>query len=325
MEELTYMRQLTFRYCEGLATEDEERQLFSFINKAETHKLQFRQWQAQWQAQAIASDETRLAWLRFEEKIQHRSRAKHFLFQYAKKLAVAATILLCMLFSASVAWWIATHKPEKYYAFMAPYGSKARLELPDKSVVWLNAGSSLRYSNKFSETNRRVALEGEAYFEVTKDPKNTFVVQTKVGDVVVKGTRFDVLAYKEDKQVNIALLQGRVAFMRGDQSFELVPGEQLTIDRQTGVVTKTSFETDAHAWVENKMQFEAISLDNLAKVLSRQYNVQIHIASSQLAAKRFSISLRNKETIGEVINALQRISNMKVKREGRHIYLFETE
>src|SRR3712207_7616039 len=71
--------------------------------------------------------------------------------------------------SAYTTWLVGHARPEKYYSFSAPNGSKARVALPDNSVVWLNAGSSLRYSDRFNEQNRTVELKGEGYFQVAKD------------------------------------------------------------------------------------------------------------------------------------------------------------
>ena len=195
------------------------------------------------------------------------------------------------------------------------------MALPDSSVVWLNAGSSLRYSNRFNEHNRRVELQGEGYFQVSKDARHEFVVKTDVGEVTVKGTRFDVSAYREDRVATVSLMQGRVEFSGKNETVAMRPGERVTVDRLTGELKKTTFVNDSRAWIDNNTDFDAITLGELAKVLSRQYNVNIHVGSSKLAMTRFSISLRNKETIGAVIDALQRISQMTVQRRGKDIYL----
>src|SRR3712207_9425606 len=103
--------------------------------------------------------------------------------------------------SAYTTWLVGHARPEKYYSFSAPNGSKARVALPDNSVVWLNAGSSLRYSDRFNEQNRTVELKGEGYFQVAKDDEDRkSVVQGKRvelgGRRIIKNKRLatDVMA-----------------------------------------------------------------------------------------------------------------------------------
>ena len=206
----------------------------------------------------------------------------------------------------------------------APLGSRTKLYLPDGTLVWLNAGSVLKYSDKFNERNRKVILSGEAYFEVTKKEKAKFTVQTCGYDVVVKGTKFDVSAYPEDSVVTTALMEGIVEIHRGEQRIEMVPGEFVKLDMATGKITRTRNDVKQwKAWSENRIEFEDITLKELVAKLSRQYDVNISLESEQVGAKRFRISLRNRETIGEVMAALQEIIPITVERRGKDIYIRE--
>ena len=198
------------------------------------------------------------------------------------------------------------------------------MTLADGTVVWLNAGSVLKYSDKFNERNRKVILSGEAYFEVTKKEKAKFTVQTCGYDVVVKGTKFDVSAYPEDSVVTTALMEGIVEIHRGEQRIEMTPGEFVKLDMATGKITRTRNDVKQwKAWSENRIEFEDITLKELVAKLSRQYDVNISLESEQVGAKRFRISLRNRETIGEVMAALQEIIPITVERRGKDIYIRE--
>ena len=321
MRNLEDIRQLTIHYLNGSVTRDDERRLLSFIGESQTNKELFRQWEEEWAAHHLGDGLSKAAFGKFEARLLLQSEAKNTKTKLWRTVAAAAAVVALMVGSAYATWLAADARPEKFYSFSAPYGSKARVALPDSSVVWLNAGSSLRYSNRFNEHNRRVELQGEGYFQVSKDARHEFVVKTDVGEVTVKGTRFDVSAYREDRVATVSLMQGRVEFNGKNETVAMRPGERVTVDRLTGELKKTTFVNDSRAWIDNNTDFDAITLGELAKVLSRQYNVNIHVGSSKLAMTRFSISLHNKETIGDVIDALQRISQMTVQRRGKDIYL----
>ena len=93
----------------------------------------------------------------------------------------------------------------------APFGSRTRLTLADGTIVWLNAGSQLRYSSKFAQQNRKVYLDGEAYFNVARDENKQFVVSTTYLDIKVFGTQFNVKAYLDENVIQTTLVEGSVS------------------------------------------------------------------------------------------------------------------
>jgi ferric-dicitrate binding protein FerR (iron transport regulator) len=189
--------------------------------------------------------------------------------------------------------------------------------------VWLNAGSSLSYSSKFNDDNRNVKLEGEAYFEVTHHDSKKFTVKTANYDVVVKGTKFDVASYQSDPISMVSLLKGSVELAYDKGVIDMKPGERVVLDKKTGEFTKEKYTGDSRAWIDNRTEFDNISLIDLARVLSRQYDVAVHVQSARLANTHFAVSLRNKETIQDVLDALQMIEPMKITREKKDIYITE--
>ncbi len=321
MSNLDDIRQLTIHYLNGSITKEDEQKLMAFLDESADNKRLFRQWEAEWAPHHLNDRQTQEAFGRFEARLLLQSDKKNTKRKLWRSVAAAAAVVFLMAGSAYITWLVAHARPEKYYSFSAPNGSKARVALPDNSVVWLNAGSSLRYSDRFNEQNRTVELKGEGYFQVAKDDDHEFIVKTDVGNVVVKGTKFDVSAYCEDRLATVSLMQGKVEFAGKNDHLTMKPGERVTIDRLTGELTKSTFINDSRAWIDDNTDYDAITLSDLAKVLSRQYDVNIHVNSSKLALTRFSISLRNKESIADVIDALQRTSQMEVVRRGKDIYI----
>ena len=146
---------------------------------------------------------------RLQQPTQTDEPAVHTRFITLRRLAAAAAVVLLMVMSGVLTYWLKPNQPVQQYALTAPMGSKTHVLLPDSSEVWLNAGSTLRYASDFNEANRNVSLEGEGYFQVKhKQDGQEFTVHTNGYDVVVKGTRFTVTAYADDPMVTTALLQG---------------------------------------------------------------------------------------------------------------------
>ena len=171
-----------------------------------------------------------------------------------------------------------TETADNRFALETAYGEKSKLILADGTVVWLNAGSSLQYAGNFNSKNREVFLTGEAYFEVTKQSDGTpFVVKTDQYSVLVKGTKFNVSSYPED-------LSAKTSFSR-----QKVQASQYK------------------SWTEGRVEYDKITLNELAVRLSRKYDVQIHLGDDLEKDMAFRVSLRNEETVGDVLHALSEI------------------
>src|SRR6266404_8039455 len=121
-------------------------------------------------------------------------------------------------------------------------GSTSQIQLPDGSVVWLNASSNLTYDKNFGKTFREVNLTGEAFFNVTKDPSHPFIIHTKVIDVKVLGTEFNVKGYPNDAYTETSLIRGSVEVTvknRADEKHYLKPNEKISVaNNMVNSVTK---------------------------------------------------------------------------------------
>lgn len=317
------MQQIAIRYFNGIITKDEEMLLRQFVTASNENLLLFRQWEKEWSGSHVMGLEEEKAYGAFKRWVS--TSDKRYLFKHVvwKKIAASAAVFLLMAGSAFAAWQLAHATPESYYTCTVPYGSKTRMELPDGSIVWLNAGSTLRYSNRFSENNRKVELNGEGTFDVKKQDGKEFEVATEACRVVVKGTRFDVSAYQEDAATSVSLMRGSVEVSRNHHKVMMKPGEKVTVDTRSGKISKSAFDKDASTWVDGNLDFESISLDELTKILSRQFNVRFVIHSDRLAHAEFSVILRQKETIDDVMAALKKVQPMTVGRQGRTIHISE--
>ncbi len=310
---------LANKYFEGKINPEEEKLLFDYLSQCDANLSAFRKWESEWKSSIHTDIVTENAWRKFKTLV-HESESKTNRNSIRRAIAAAAAVVVLMSAALS-GMYIMNRQPEEYFTMTVPAGSKTCLSLPDGSLVWLNAGSRLSYSTKFNDRNRLVKLDGQGYFEVAKHDGAEFVVNTRGYDVVVKGTHFDISAYSDDSYVTTSLMQGSVVIEKGNEYLDMKPGDMVSLDMRTGKFTKSRYSSDNHAWVQDMAEYSDISLEDLAKLLSRKYAVNIYIQSTKLKRMRFSISLRNKETIDDVIDALQRITKMHVTRDGKTIVI----
>lgn len=320
MKEYSDIHQLAIRYFNGTITREEEHTLQQFLVGGEENCVLFREWEDEWTVSHIDDADTQNAWETLLGRISAEKEKSKATVNWRSLLFRAAMLLIVV---GSVAYAVMARQKEQYYICKAPDGNKTEIILPDSTHVWLNAGSSLKYSSRFNDDNRNVSLEGEAYFEVTHHDNKKFTVKTDNYDVVVKGTKFDVASYQSDPVSMVSLVKGSVELAYEKGIIDMKPGERVVLDKNTGEFTKEKYTDDSRAWIDNRTELDNISLIDLARVLSRQYDVKIHVQSARLANTHFAVSLRNKETIMDVLDALQMIEPMKITRNKRDIYITE--
>ena len=142
----------------------------------------------------------------------------------------------------------------------APLGSRTKLYLPDGTLVWLNAGSRMTYSQGFGVDNRKVELEGEGYFEVRRNEKLPFFVKTKDVQLQVLGTKFNFRDYPEDHEVVVSLLEGKVELnnlLKKEKGAFLAPDERAILNKANGLMTvETVTASNASQWTDGYLFFD---------------------------------------------------------------------
>lgn len=306
---------IVMRYLNGEATHEEEAMIDAFIKQGEEQATLFNQWMEEWEASIFSTPAPAVdqAWQRLQETIDsHTGRTVHM--QWWHKAVAAAAIIV--IIGCAAIWSFSGSTATQTYLCSAPAGSKTQVTLPDGSKVWLNGGSSLAYTNQFNDDNRRVELHGEAYFEVQKHQGKPFTVHTQGYDVTVKGTKFNVSAYDDDPISTTTLMEGKVELSDGKQNLSLAPGDAVQLDKATGQLQRHATDGFADGWRSGRLMYPDITLEQFVRVLSRQYNVNVHLADSHSANMRISVMLQNNETIDEVVSALTRITGHDITRNG---------
>lgn len=220
---------------------------------------------------------------------------------------IAAVMLVPLL----VAAWLLASGPfgeAKTFVAEAPWGEKARMTLPDGSIVLLNAGSRITYTSDFDRRDRRLELDGEAFFEVRKNEGKPFVVSTPYLDVRVTGTKFNVNAYADESAVVASLVEGSVSVTaRADgQTYRLSPGHSLALAKSSGEVTFPRLNNDVIlAWKDNRLVFADDDIASLAKKIEKWYDVKVAYDPLRFGDSKFTVRLMEGERLDNLLEIIE--------------------
>ena len=318
---LETIKQLSFKYFNGNISYREEKLLFKMVRDEEGRKA-FREAEQQWLDSPEAATHSDAQWNRLKRRISlfntvgnspKRAKSRHVIpwaiAAAAACLAVAVTVFHLRPAAPSV------------LAFESPSGARSKVTLPDNSTVWLNADSKLVFNSDFGKKNRELELSGEGYFEVVHNDKSPFMVHAGPCDITVLGTRFNVASYENENIIRTGVAEGKVSMTNGTQTVTVTKGQVVSYSKNTASFTKknTSVSSIA-AWTENRMEYADITLREFADIISRKYNVAVIFQSEKCANEHLSISLRNNETLEDVLEGISRVLPVSIVRSNNTIY-----
>ncbi len=191
-----------------------------------------------------------------------------------------------------------------------PRGGEFFVRLSDGTNVWLNSESELKYADKFTGTERRVYLTGEAYFEVAHNINKPFWVESGNLQIQVLGTSFCVRAYKDENYALTTLEKGQVNIHSGTHTISLAPGEQAKLENKKLTVHQVNTQTYT-SWKNGKYIFINESLENIMTTLARWYDFYIFYSSPQLRHIQFTGELIRYKNIEELLNKFEVLEKVK--------------
>ncbi len=211
---------------------------------------------------------------------------------------------------------------------IVPYGKRSRLLLSDGTQVWVNSGSRLVYPSEFYGDKREVFLEGEAYFEVSKNKSKPFFVRTERFQIKVLGTKFEVQAYNDEEYHNTVLLEGKVSLSKNQglfrKEYELLPNQKaISLAGQDEFnISDIKDAQNCIDWIYGYLNLEGESFQSLVNRISRYYNLDIEIQAS-VSRSTLSGKLDLKEDPKRILDGLSRIFNVKYEQKGEKIFVYE--
>ena len=226
-----------------------------------------------------------------------------------------------------------------YNEITVPMGSKSYIVLSDSTKVWLNAGTTFKYPSNFQKNSREVFLEGEAFFDVSKNKKKPFYVDVAEMDIKVLGTKFNVKAYTDENNIETTLEEGviEVVGLKSDteegKNLCLNPGQKLILTKemtsqQTAgdpsvkiknakliTLQNTKLET---AWTEGKLIFYKEPFEGVKVKLERWYGVTIDIQNPEILDYRFTGTF-DEETLEQALEALKKAARFDYQIKKKHV------
>lgn len=229
-----------------------------------------------------------------------------------------------------------------------PFGSKSKIVLSDGTQVWLNSGSTIKYPGIFSNKERKVFLEGEAFFDVARDESCPFIVNTSEINIKVLGTTFNVKSYPDENIVETTLVSGsleietRKAGSKKKSQLRLSPNQKATFTKNTSsillqdiahpadlkpaVIKKIDIEQEVNtdiitSWKDDKLVFSRERFEDIAVKLERWYDVQIILEDEEVKNYLFTGTF-DKETIEQAIDALKIASSFESSIDKNTILIY---
>ncbi|NVM65184.1 hypothetical protein FHW88_003488 [Mucilaginibacter sp. SG538B] len=200
-----------------------------------------------------------------------------------------------------------------------PNGGQYKIILPDGTNVWLNAASSITYPTVFKGAEREVTLNGEGYFEVTKNKAMPFRVKSALQTIEVLGTHFNVNAYGDEALLKTTLLEGSVKVTSATNSILIVPGEQAVISRTgNGTISKQQVNLDKEvAWKNGVFSFADEDIREVMRQVSRWYDIDV-VYEGDMPTEKFFGEISRSSKLTDVFRILE-LNNMKFSVEGKTV------
>ncbi len=308
------MHDLIEQYFEGKLSSEEKQSLFEQIEADPDWKKEFI---------AIQNLRGLTAWTSMPFKNSDQPgkpviRKNHTISTYIKHaIGYAAAILITFAVSRYIQEQSPANDkgafslPEEitYQEISTPAGQRVFVRLPDSTTIWLNARTTLRYPTSFTGKERRVELEGEAFFDVKENTAAPFVVSTEKFNVKVTGTSFNVYAYKGRNEFSTSLTEGSVYIFdktNSSQLLQLNPNERAEL--MSGVLTKSDFiNMDFLLWKDGIYAFDDLPFADIIKKLELYYDVSIVINKNNIKEFKFNGKFRQRDGVERVLQTLQKI------------------
>lgn len=324
------MKDIIIRFFDQTISSTEKEQLHDWLKESEQNRKEFLEMHDIWASSALINKkfDAEKAMEVFIENMKKLddSQRKHKKLRRIIQLAsgVAATIALLFYINYADQLRDSVESRDNYTHVVKAQQSKERVVLPDGSVVWIDKGSVLSYSDQVNETIRRVKIEGKAFFDVAKDKNRPFIVDLGEDKIKVYGTSFNVRNLMKESDVEIVLLTGRVGLeLSGIQkNIMLKPNERVVYSK----VSKDSHVETVDAskfniWTQDKLTFDNNTLSNVIPCLEIWYDVTIDCPEDLANNTRVSFTILN-ETKEQMLKVLALVAPVDYTVKDNHIFIY---
>ncbi len=310
------------RILSGEAQIDDVLQFSLWLSEDNAHLQEFLLLKSFWDASAVCDSSD------YPEEAYEKHISEKLVFQPTGRAskyktyiwAVAASIAL-LLGSFFVFRAYMNNEPVEYYTYYNS-GEIYELDLADGTQVKLNQNSKLTYSNQYGKKDRSVTLEGEAYFDVKKDPNRVFKINMEnKASIEVLGTKFNVQAYSGNPEIITTLEEGSIRFHSGNEYINLIQKQQLVYNKESGKTDVSTVEPELFiAWKDRLYRYHSIPMEDLKEELEKIFDVEI-IIPQRLEGVKVSGSFIYGQSIEDILGIMQKSLAFKWKKQNQKIII----
>lgn len=314
------------KYLRGEASEDDVTRLTEWCLLSEDNRSEFLRIKKTWVLSDKNIDNTieshkQPIWNNIVNHLSSLTVKKYTKRMLVLSSAVSAVVAILLLISFNYLGKQGIWEAPQFTTMYMPKGERGQLFLPDGTKVWLNSDTKITLSNTFNTSDRTVYLEGEAFFDVTKDEDHKFIVRSDNLDVVVYGTTFKVTAGSRLPDIKIALQQGKVSVFDNETCkmlTELQPNEEVVINKKIHSSQKKTFDPENYiSWTFDELVFEYSPVNEVFSKMENWYGVDIKVTSPKNDLKyRFRIKT---ETLSEILELMKKMTPLEYKINGKEV------
>jgi ferric-dicitrate binding protein FerR (iron transport regulator) len=306
------------KHLNNEATAPEKQELEAWLKEDMANAALFEEIKLSWEksGETLPDDDFDVAsgWESVQEKIKQEDNVIPITGRNSglKWVLRIAAVLVISLFSL---WYYTNSNAVPEQMIAQTQGSSQEVTLPDGSKVWLNANSKLTYPKEFNGNTREVKLEGEAFFDVIKDPSQPFIIGNKDFEVKVLGTSFNVMGYANSNEVLVTVVTGTVAFKAttGSQQVILTKDEIGTLNKTDHNVSESSNnDFNFMAWKTRKLRFNNQSIKQVCDALNKHFSIDVIVEDKTIYNCKFTGSFDDAK-LQDVLKTMEAALNIKVQ------------
>lgn len=350
---------LIIDFLNGVLTPDKEEQLKKWINASQSNASYFTKTVGYWELSPSLKKSKKFnvdkGWKKLTNKINPKISFQKIVREYSK---IAAIFLIAFMASFYSYQFILEDNQQSETAMIVnevPLGSKSLVTLPDGTNVWINAGSKLIYSAGFNQSNRRLTLFGEAFFDVVTDKSKPFFVETHGLEVKATGTQFNVRAYQDEDFIETTLVEGKISVnrLKANKNDEVVlaPRQKLTVYKHSKKYSlEEAYNINKHkkaegknthhqlaikkveivsnidtkiytSWKDEEWIIKKEKLGSLAEKLERRYDAKFKFIDEFIKEYSYSGTLKD-ETLEQVLHVISQTSPIMYKLDKKDVTIW---
>jgi len=322
------MKSIITKYLRGKSSADEQNELLHWVRKEE-HLGEFQQIKEEWKAEVVGEavpSEFVGDWKTIQNRMMEQLQQDIQRKQRTLNVFRYAAILLVMIAVPALVYIFSTDRqtsPLVYTTVAADYGQISKVVLPDSTVIWVNSGSTIKYNNQFSASNRDIELIGEAFFKVHKNKDLPLVVTNEDLRVKVLGTEFSVMAYPEEKNIQVVLEKGKVELTTTSQANlkqEMKPGELVSFTKANKEMVLSTVNTGLFtSWKDGIINIYNLPLSELVIKLEKRYNQKFEV-DNEIKNLPYTFTIKN-EKLSNILSLMEKVAPVDVVQSGNVIRL----